>query len=444
MAVPVVAWYAATRLVLVAFVAMAVVAQLGGVMGSGGAGSAGSGIGVGGVDGVGGAAGASWSDVASATWAVLNSWDAQWMRDIAELGYFGLGEIDGDPGHWRSLAFFPLMPYAMKAISAVTFLTAAQAGVVISVAAGVAFVLGAAALAGRMGMGRRARILASVLVSTAPMGIVMVMPYTEALFLALATWGLVAIVDKRWASAAALCFLAGLTRSTALGLFIVIAVAVLAGDRRNPRAWLAAIVAPIGWAAYLAWSSAQLREAGGYFGAQARGWDSRVDGGAATLRWLWRAIGESDYEAGYAISTGIIVAVACTVAWAFAGWAAACLRPGQRPWPRPRLRMRLRMRPRLRRADPEPRDPERRYPDRWGTCWPVLLFSCLAVGQVLASDGLMHSRPRLFLSGVLVLIVFAPLLARMRRLDRWFVLGGWIGASAWVGAYLLVPFSWAI
>ncbi|QGS34641.1 hypothetical protein FOB82_06435 [Corynebacterium xerosis] len=423
-AVPVIAWYAATRVVLVAAVALAVVADL-----------ADQGWPV------------TWPGVARDTWTALNSWDAAWMRDIVERGYFGLEDVDGDPGHWRSLAFFPLMPFAMKALSAATALPAAASGVIISVVAGAAFAFAAAALAGRMGLPRRSMILASVLATTAPMAVVMLMPYTEALFLALAAWGLVGVVDKRWGRAGLLFLLAGLTRSTALGLFIVLAVAVIAGDRRNPRAWAAVALAPLGWAAYLLWSSAQLRDAGGYFGAQARGWNSEVDGGAATLRWLWESLGASR-ETGYAVSAVIIVAVAATLAWAFVGWVLARIGAA-------RVRRAASV------ADSADADPStstgssisvgsvsadraRSFPDRWGACWPVLLFSCLAVGQVLVSDGLMHSRPRLFLSGVLVLLVFAPVLARMRRFDRFWILAAWILGSAWVGAYLLVPFPWAI
>lgn len=405
---PVVAWYLVTRVVILAVLVVAVVADL--LERDGGPGVAGT---------------AWFGEVARGTWDRLNSWDALWMRDIAEHGYFGLDDVDGDPGHWRSLAFFPLMPYLMRGVSFVGFMPAAWAGALISLVTGVFVAFAAAALASRMGMGRRAMILASAMVTTAPMAVVMLMPYTEALFLALAGWGLVAVVDRRWGRAGSLILLAGLTRSTAMGLFIVLAIAVIAGDRRNPRAWLAVAVAPVGWAVYLLWSSARLSDAGGYFGAQARGWNSEVDGGVATLRWLWGSLATSR-ETGYAISAIMIIVVALTLAWAFVDWAVARVAA----WRGARA------------ASGEAAAPA--FLDRWGACWPVLLFSCLAVGQVLVSDGLMHSRPRLFLSGVLVLLVFAPFVARMRAFDRAWVLAAWVLGSAWVGAYMLVPFPWAI
>lgn len=332
------------------------------------------------------------------------------MTDIAENGYFGIGDVDGEPGHWRSLAFFPLVPYLIRAVSFVTFLPGNAAGMVLSLVAGVFVAFGAAALARRMGMDSRERVIASVLATTAPMAVVMLMPYTEAVFLALAAWGLVAIIDRRWVAAGALILVAGLARTTALGLFIVLALAVLAHDRRNPRAWAAAAVAPLGWAAYLVWASSHLEDVGGYFGAQRHGWNSAVDGGKATLRWLWFSFTESR-ETGYALSAVIIVAVAATMAWAFVGWVGGRAGIGL---------------------------------DRWCKAWPVLLFSCLAVGQILVSDGPMHSRPRLFLSGVLVLVVFAPVIARLRTFDRAWLLAGWLLGSGWVGWYLLVPFEWAI
>lgn len=405
---PVVAWYLVTRVVILAVLVLAVVADL--LERDGGPGVAGT---------------AWFGEVARGTWDRLNSWDALWMRDIAEHGYFGLDDVDGDPGHWRSLAFFPLMPYLMRGVSFVGFMPAAWAGALISLVTGVFVAFAAAALASRMGMGRRAMILASAMVTTAPMAVVMLMPYTEALFLALAGWGLVAVVDRRWGRAGALILLAGLTRSTAMGLFIVLAIAVIAGDRRNPRAWLAVAVAPVGWAVYLLWSSARLSDVGGYFGAQARGWNSEVDGGVATLRWLWGSLATSR-ETGYAISAIMIIVVALTLAWAFVDWVVARVAA----WRGARA------------ASGEAAAPA--FLDRWGACWPVLLFSCLAVGQVLVSDGLMHSRPRLFLSGVLMLLVFAPFVARMRAFDRAWVLAAWVLGSAWVGAYMLVPFPWAI
>ena len=358
---------------------------------------------------VGGAA-PTWSDTLDGTWGALTAWDARWMTDIAENGYFGIGDVDGEPGHWRSLAFFPLVPYLIRAVSFVTFLPGNAAGMVLSLVAGVFVAFGAAALARRMGMDSRERVIASVLATTAPMAVVMLMPYTEAVFLTLAAWGLVAIIDRRWVAAGALILVAGLARTTALGLFIVLALAVLAHDRRNPRAWAAAAVAPLGWVAYLVWASSHLEDAGGYFGAQHRGWNSAVDGGRATLRWLWLNFTQSR-ETGYALSAVIIVAVAATMAWAFLGWLGGRAGLGV---------------------------------DRWGKAWPVLLFSCLAVGQILVSDGLMHSRPRLFLSGVLVLVVFAPVIARLRAFDRAWLLAGWLLGSAWVGWYLLAPFEWAI
>src|SRR5699024_2772581 len=131
-AVPVVAWYLVTRVVILAVLVVAVVADL--LERDGGPGVAGT---------------AWFGQVARGTWDRLNSWDALWMRDIAEHGYFGLDDVDGDPGHWRSLAFFPLMPYLMRGVSFVGFMPAAWAGALISLVAGVFVAFAAAALASR-------------------------------------------------------------------------------------------------------------------------------------------------------------------------------------------------------------------------------------------------------------------------------------------------------
>ncbi|MEJ6018746.1 mannosyltransferase family protein [Corynebacterium sp. H113] len=354
-------------------------------------------------------------------WDELNAWDAEWLARIAEHGYFDIPPVGDEPVYWQSLAFFPGMPYLMKAVSTVTTLSPQVAGIVISLVSGLVFAFSAAALVRRMPWVRASAlspVLAALLATTAPMTITFLMPYTEALFLALVGWGLVAIVDKRWASAAALVFAAGLVRSTALGLFIVLAIAVLATARRNPRAWAAVVVAPLGWAGYLWWSSSHLADVGGYFGAQERGWDSRVDGGVATIAWLTRTLTEETHV-GYILTTATIIAVPLTAAWAFVGWVRALVGA---------------------RFESDKSSVE----DLWGRAWPVLLFSCLAIGQILVSDGLMHSRPRLFLSGVLLLIVVPAVLRNFTtRTSAWLIVT-WVVVSTWFSAFMLVPFEWAI
>jgi hypothetical protein len=59
----------------------------------------------------------------------------------------------------------------------------------------------------------------------APMAIVLTMPYTEGLFVALAAWALVGVLEQKWWLAGVCTVFAGLVRSIALALIAVVVVA---------------------------------------------------------------------------------------------------------------------------------------------------------------------------------------------------------------------------
>src|ERR1039458_7172361 len=97
--------------------------------------------------------------------------------------------------------------------------------------------------------------------ATAPGSAALSMVYAEALFCALAVWALVALVDRRWLTAAGLTALAGTVRSTAAALVVAVAVAALialiqaarTGQRFGMwwRPLVAAVLAPLGLVGYL-------------------------------------------------------------------------------------------------------------------------------------------------------------------------------------------------
>ena len=69
--------------------------------------------------------------------------------------------------------------------------------------------------------------------------------------------------------------------------------------------------------------------------------------------------------------------------------------------------------------------------------WIVWLFGAAIIANVLLSDGIMHSRPRLLLPAYVLLF---PWVVRWRpRTAVMYVL-----VSAWVSAYFLMVFPWAI
>ncbi|MDN6282384.1 MAG: hypothetical protein L0J74_13205 [Corynebacterium sp.] len=405
---------------------------------------------------------------------VLLQWDSLWMTMISEHGYSGfvMSAAQSDPVQWESVAFFPGYPVLLRIVAAPLAVLNVQdatylAAVMLSGLCAVLMTWGVARLALGMWSQKLSRPVSDifaasltaavgVLVAGAPMGIVYWMPYSESLFGALTVWALVFLLRQRYLLAGLLVLGAGLTRLTAVTLVVVLcAVAVCqvwrywrsrrsegaegaegpGQDAPAPRVVLAAVASPVigslGIAAYLGWANNAVSEIGGYFAAQERGWDSGFDAGAATLRWVGEHLfgpvssGAAGEEAtGYAIAgwSMVLVALLCVASvWALVA--------------------------------------------RW-IPWPVWLVAVLIAGMVLASDGIMHSRPRLLLLSVVLLAL--PFLVRIVEAVRGHLVapeGGpgasrvvgivgiaalvvtgvaWCALGIWVSGEMLIDFRYAI
>lgn len=328
---------------------------------------------------------------------LLQKWDARYYLEIAERGYFRADVVTDVPVHERTLAFFPGYPGLVRLVHEVTRLDIGAAAALVNVVAGIAMTAGVMVLAERMGAGRVAQIGSAVVVSAAPMSITYSMPYTEALFGALAVWSIVALMDRRWWWAAGLIFLLGFTRLTAVTMIGVFALVVLVYARRDWRAWTALALTPWSLLGYLAWASAWTLDRGGYFGIQEAGWDSGFDFGRATVVWVWEVLTTGE-DGGYLLTVGVMIAAVIALV---AGW-------GRVPF-------------------------------------EVWWFSAALLATVLLSDGIMHSRPRLLLPAVILLL---PWVIRIVGKLPWKVsvaLGtAWVVFGAWFSAYMLAVFEWAI
>lgn len=210
---------------------------------------------------------------------LLSIWDGGWYVRIAESGYADRLDLSAPLADQStgSLAFFPIYPGLLRAVTSVTGLDPRWAGVLISLASGAFAAAGVALLArdwltrDRWRSDRRSRlrsrpdlldpaepgaptnvdprtnqaersvgsirpqelpgwsapVLAGWLWAAAPMGIVTALVYSESLFTALAVWTFVALRRHWWWSAGLLALLAGLTRPTgiavgaAVGLYVI-------------------------------------------------------------------------------------------------------------------------------------------------------------------------------------------------------------------------------
>jgi Gpi18-like mannosyltransferase len=139
-------------------------------------------------------------------------WDSLWYTRVAELGYGYEVRLPNGDVH-SNLAFFPLLPWLERLLHAVTPLSYADAGLVVSLLASSAAACGIFAVAERV-HGARVGVCAVLLWAVLPVGIVQSMAYSESLFTALAAWSLYCVLTGRPLTAGALAALAGLTAAS--------------------------------------------------------------------------------------------------------------------------------------------------------------------------------------------------------------------------------------
>ncbi|MFI5803610.1 glycosyltransferase family 39 protein [Streptomyces sp. NPDC051561] len=227
------------------------------------------------------------------------SWDSIWYTRIATDGYGHTAVLEGGKVIQSDLAFFPLYPALIRAVSAVLPLSPGGAGLLISWTAALAAAWGIFAVVDRL-HGRRIAILAVLLWGLLPHSVVLSMAYTEPLLVALAAWSLYAVLTRRWLWAGALAALAGLSRPNAVALVAAVVAAagweIVRGRRRKQpewpgwQVWAGAALAPVGWAAYVLYVGVRKGDPlGGYFTVQA-GWSSKFDFGSGTLGVLRRLV----------------------------------------------------------------------------------------------------------------------------------------------------------
>jgi hypothetical protein len=359
-------------------------------------------------------------------------WDSLWYVRVAELGYGYEVRLPNGDIH-SNLAFFPLLPWLERLLHAVTPLSYADAGLVVSLLASLAAAWGIFAVADHV-YGRRAGVCAVLLWAVLPVGIVQSMAYSESLFTALAAWSLYAVLTGRWLTAGTLALLAGLTRP--VGLAVVAAVwtagvaSFMAGGTRSfsgvgpsarPRsaapipgahttahapspadgpggegapAWrraLAMVLAPLGAAGYVLWVGHHTGKGPlGYLDVQA-GWRNGFDGGYAFARFVAEKF--TSFPSALA-GVGLIAGVGLVI-WLYV----TCVR--------------------------------QRQP------LPLLVYTGVVTALALCASSYFGSKPRLLMPAFPLLLPLALALARPRTLRAALVTAGVAVVSAAYGAFWL-------
>ncbi|MCM2389294.1 glycosyltransferase family 39 protein [Streptomyces albipurpureus] len=322
------------------------------------------------------------------------SWDSNWYLGIADHGYT---DILGTRMNENNLAFFPLYPLLVKAFAAVSPGSRASVGLALAIGCSFIAAWGVFAVGARL-YGRRTGTILTALWAALPVGVVQWMGYTESPFTALAAWALYAVLSGQWLWAGALASLAGLTRPTGIAVAAGVTVAAaLAARRARPGSrWPAvtgAVIAPLGWLAFLAWVGHRVGRPDGYFAVQ-RLWKNEWDGGKATLL-------ELRQQFVYASEPPLFLLLVSTVLILSAILFVLSV------------------------ADRQP--------------IALLVFSGVLLAVVLGSAGVYFPRARFLLPGFPLLLPMARGLARARRpVTVWVVLGAATLVSAWSGAYMLL------
>lgn len=331
----------------------------------------------------------------------LLSWDAHWYVDVAANGYPEGFTYDADGRlTGNTLAHFPLYPLLTRALHDLTGLPYDTAALVLSRLAGAAAAVAVYHLFLRL-YGRRAALIATVLVCTQPMAVSLSMAYTEGLFLAFAAAALLAAHRGAWLVAGLCALLAGLTRSTALAVAAALVTAAVWHMWRERRiVWRAVAgcaLACAGVPAYLGWVALRTGRLDGWTAIQEAGWNTHWDWGVASWRFLVHTLDGAD---GWVpVSTALLLVATLVL---------SIVAIMERVWP------------------------------------PLIVYGLLVFAMTVGQTNYYHSKPRLLVPALLALAPLTVALTRARPRTAAVVLAAFAAFGTWYGAYMLTAWHYAV
>ncbi|MEJ8647198.1 hypothetical protein WKI65_03715 [Streptomyces sp. MS1.AVA.3] len=344
-----------------------------------------------------------WSTVNGKDWHTLLTarWDALWYTRVAEQGYGYTVQLPNGDMH-SNLAFFPLLPWLERGLSALSPLSPADAGMVVAWLTSLAAAWALYATGERL-HGQRAGIALAALWAALPVGIVQSMAYSESLFTALAAWAVYAVLSGRWTGAGVLASLAGLTRPVGAAVVAAVwltaavtlwrqragGVPLRAALRAHPGMLPGVLLAPLGWCGFFLWVGARQGSFTGYLDVQGD-WGNGFDGGIAFGTFIWHQLSGPTFAAGLALLVGVALVV-----WLYV------------------------------------------HGVRQGQPLPLAVYGGTVLLLALTAKGYFGSKPRLMLPAYPLLLPLAVGLARARPVRAWLALGLLTAGSAVYGAFWL-------
>jgi hypothetical protein len=154
-------------------------------------------------------------------------WDTAWFVDIARHGFTTYG----------STFFMPLYPLMMRLVAPLVGGDLVAAGLLVSTVAAFFLFQALYQLAERVAPGRGLGLPTLLVAALLPTSFFLMAGYTEALFLALALWAILAALNGRWGRVALLGALAALTRQQGVALAALALPAVGAWLRWGWERW---------------------------------------------------------------------------------------------------------------------------------------------------------------------------------------------------------------
>ena len=257
---------------------------------------------------------------------LASAWDAGWYARIVRHGYHGAsGLFNAHGAEYSARAFFPLFPSLAEPFYRALPISAGVALLIVCWTSGLVAAWGVFACAAQL-FDRRTGVVAAVLWGVLPLAAVETMAYSEALFTALCAWTLYAVLRRCWTTAGLLGLLAGLTRPNAMALTGALGVVALVelyrrrrdgqGSQARPEAWwrplLGALLSSLGWLGYILYTGWTQGSPTGYFRIQ-DAWSSSFDGGLSTLHWV--AALTEPYHHGRGHSTGNLLMAATVLGY---------------------------------------------------------------------------------------------------------------------------------
>ncbi|WP_327005836.1 mannosyltransferase family protein [Dactylosporangium sp. NBC_01737] len=360
----------------------------------------------------------------------LLAWDGGHFVRLAEEGYpAGYSYTTEGALTGNGLAFFPGYPMLVRIVHLTTGLEVGTAAITVAWISGAFAAVLICALGTRL-YDERVGLALTALFCTQPMSMALSMAYSEALFVAMVAGMFLFAHRGDWLFAGLFGLGAALSRPTGAAAALGLAVAAAMAVHRSRRAareqdvhedaheggdegggedgedggrkpiWqpiAAAALALAGVPGYLLWVGLRVGDLGAWFDIQTAGWGTTFDYGRSTFEFVRNALRTGD---GW---------IQVSVAWMVIGVVVlAAVAVAKKVWV------------------------------------PLQVYGLIALVLVLGQGGYYHSKPRLLVPVLLILVPPAIALGRARPRTAALVLLGCAAFGLWYGSYLITVWHYAI